>query len=274
MSLLKRTRTAVLLIGMVFVIIQFAPKWAWFLVSQAFIVASLVEFYALAEKRGLCPERWLGILLALLVGTAFFIKGVPIEMALFAVLAISAVYFVFTVNTVEKLPVFPASFAITVIGIFYISFPLNYLYLLRAEFGPYPIYFLFSIIFLGDTGAMFVGKAFGRNKMTPVASPKKTWEGSIGGLLVGCGGAFLARFVLASFSPKIAALPIWLVILTGLFAHGAAQVSDPLESLFKRAVGVKDSSNALPGHGGFFDRIDSLILAGPLFYFLVKFLWK
>ena len=54
----------------------------------------------------------------------------------------------------------------------------------------------------------------------------------------------------------------------------AAQVSDPLESLFKRAVGVKDSSNVLPGHGGFFDRIDSLILSGPLFYFIVKLFWK
>jgi phosphatidate cytidylyltransferase len=56
--------------------------------------------------------------------------------------------------------------------------------------------------------------------------------------------------------------------------HAAAQVSDPLESLFKRAVGVKDSSHSLPGHGGFLDRVDSLILAGPLLYFIVKFLWR
>jgi phosphatidate cytidylyltransferase len=63
-------------------------------------------------------------------------------------------------------------------------------------------------------------------------------------------------------------------ILTALVVHAAAQVSDPLESLFKRAIGVKDSSNSLPGHGGFLDRVDSLILAGPLFYFIVKLLWK
>ncbi len=274
MSLLKRTRTALLLIALVFVIVQYAPKWAWFIFSQAFILAALIEFYALTRKRGLYPRLGLGIFLALLVGFGFFFPLVPIEIMLFGVLLVAAFYFVFTVNTVEKLPAFPASFSITIIAIFYICFPLNYLYLLRRDFGPYLIYFLFSIIFLGDTGAMFVGKAFGRRKMTPVASPHKTWEGSFGGILFACGGALLAWFVLGKFSPDIAAQSVGLVILTGLIVHAAAQVSDPLESLFKRAVGVKDSSNALPGHGGFLDRIDSLILASPLFYFLIKYFWK
>ena len=115
---------------------------------------------------------------------------------------------------------------------------------------------------------MFVGKAFGKHKMTPVASPNKTWEGSAGGLLLAIGGAVLAQQVL------LRSVPLWRAILTGVLVHAVAQVSDPLESLFKRAVGVKDSSNALPGHGGFLDRIDSLILASPLFYFIVKYLWK
>jgi len=274
MSLLKRTRTAVLLIAFVFVVVQYAPRWAWFIFSQAFILAAMIEFYALAEKRGLFPRRWLGILLALLLGFGFYLHNLPIEVMLFAVLLVSALYFVFTVNRIEKLASFPASFAITVIGIFYISFPLNYLYLGRHEFGPYHLYFLFGIIFLGDTGAMFIGSALGKRKMTPVASPKKTWEGSFGGIISACGGALLARFVLAGFSPAIGALPLSTTLLTGFFVHAAAQISDPLESLFKRAVGVKDSSNALPGHGGFLDRIDSLILASPLFYFLVRYFWK
>ncbi len=274
MSLLKRTRTALLLIALVFVVVQYAPKWAWFIFSQAFILAALIEFYALAKKRGLYPRRALGTVLALLLGAGFYFEQVPLEIMLFAVLLISAAYFVFTVNTVEKLPAFPASFAISIIAIFYISFPLNYLYILRRDFGPYLIYFLFSVIFLGDTGAMFIGKPFGRNKMTPVASPHKTWEGSFGGILFACGGALLAWFVLGRFSPAVRAQSIGMVVLTGFIVHAAAQVSDPLESLFKRAVGVKDSSNALPGHGGFFDRIDSLILASPLFYFMIKYLWK
>jgi phosphatidate cytidylyltransferase len=64
-----------------------------------------------------------------------------------------------------------------------------------------------------------------------------------------------------------------MAVLTGAVVHVVAQFSDPLESLFKRAVGVKDSSNALPGHGGFLDRMDSLILATPFFYYFVNFFW-
>jgi phosphatidate cytidylyltransferase len=104
--------------------------------------------------------------------------------------------------------------------------------------------------------------------MTPVASPNKSWEGSAGGILFALGAATLTR---ALVLPEI---PLATALLTAVVVHAAAQVSDPLESLFKRAVGVKDSSNALPGHGGFFDRIDSLILAGPLFYFIVRYFWK
>jgi phosphatidate cytidylyltransferase len=104
--------------------------------------------------------------------------------------------------------------------------------------------------------------------MTPVASPNKSWEGSAGGILFACLGALAARELLL---PDVV---LWRALLLAVLVHAAAQVSDPLESLFKRAVGVKDSSNVFPGHGGFFDRIDSLILASPLFYYLVGILWK
>ena len=268
MSLRQRTPTAIALLGLVFVVIQYAPGWAFYIFGQAFIVAALVEFYQLAARRDLRPQRALGIFVALLVSLTFYVQAIPLEAGLFAGLLVSAFYFVAAFNTQEKLPYFPASFAITVIGMLYISFPLNFLYRLRLESGPFLLYFLFAVIFLGDTGAYFIGKAFGRRKMTPVASPNKTWEGSAGGFLFAVAGAALARVAL------LPAVPLWKAVLSGLVVHAAAQVSDPLESLFKRAVGVKDSSNALPGHGGFLDRIDSLILAGPLFYFIVHYLWK
>jgi phosphatidate cytidylyltransferase len=268
MSLLKRTFTAAVLLGAVFVVVQYAPDWAMFLFAQAFIVAALLEFYGLARRNGLRPQRALGIGMALAVSLTFYVRSIPLEAALFGGLLVAAFYFVITVNSLEKLPHYPASFATTALGMLYISFPLNFLFKVRTEMGPFHLYFLFAVIFLGDTGAFFIGKTFGRNKMTPVASPNKTWEGSAGGFLFAVAGAVLARFVL------LPSVPLGMAILTGLSVHAVAQVSDPLESLFKRAVGAKDSSNALPGHGGFLDRIDSLILAGPLFYFIVKFLWK
>jgi len=272
MSLLKRIPTAVALLAALFVIIQYAPKIVLYVFQQVFIVAALVEFYRLAERKGLRPQTALGIVLALLVSLSFYFPTFPLEVALYAGLLLSAVYAVVYFNSLERLPYFPASFAITLLGMIYISFPLNFLYKIRlmdAKLGPFYLYFLFSVVFLGDTGAMFFGKAFGRHKMTPVASPNKTWEGSAGGILFAVGGAVLARQVLLA-----SAVPLGRAILTGVAVHAVAQVSDPLESLFKRAAGVKDSSNALPGHGGFLDRIDSLILASPLFYFIVKYFWK
>ncbi len=189
-------------------------------------------------------------------------------MALFIGLAFTALFYVLAVHKAEMLPSFPASIAITLMGPVYIAFTLDHLYLARIERGPFPLYLLFAAIFLGDSGAMLFGSLLGRHKMTPVASPNKTWEGSFGGLLFAAAGALIVKLLLlpeVGFAPALAA---------GVLAHAVAQVSDPLESLFKRAAGVKDASNILPGHGGFLDRIDSLLLASPFFYYFIGYFWK
>jgi phosphatidate cytidylyltransferase len=268
MKLNRRLPTAIILLGLVFLVIQYAPEIVLFLLQLAFIIGALVEFYNLAEKKGLRPQRTLGLVAALLVTSAFYFPSIPFDMALFAGLLLAAFYFVFSFRRPEQLPDFPASFAITLIGAVYIAFPLSYILRVRTDYGSFYLYFLFAVIFLGDSGAYFIGSPLGKRKMTPLASPNKTWEGSAGGLLFAALGALGARFLLL---PEI---PLWKALVCGVLVHAAAQVSDPLESLFKRAAGVKDSSNALPGHGGFLDRIDSLILATPLFYYLVKYFWK
>ena len=268
MSLRQRTPTAVVLLGATFAVIQYAPDWGFFLFGQVFILAALLELYKLAERAGLKPQRALGMVMSFLVSLTFLFRAIPLEAAIYVGLLASAFYFVISVNTMEKLAHFPASFAVTVLGMLYLAIPLSFLFWVRMDHGPFYLYFLGGVIFLGDTGAYFIGKPFGRRKMTPIASPNKTWEGSAGGILFALGGAVLAWFVLSL------PVPLWRAVLCGLVVHVAAQVSDPLESLFKRAAGVKDSSNFFPGHGGFLDRIDSLILAGPLFYFIVKYFWR
>jgi phosphatidate cytidylyltransferase len=268
MELGKRTLTAFVLLSLLYAVIRFAPTVVFFLLLQLIIIAALAEFYALAAKKGLYPRKALGMLFALALSAPFYFKGVGLDVVLFACLLAACAYFVAHIGTLEKLAVFPQSFAITFLGPLYLSFTLNYLYRIRVEMGGAALFFLFSVIFLGDTGAFFVGKPFGRHKMTPIASPNKSWEGSAAGIVAGCLGALAAR---AIFLPDVV---LWKAILCAVLVHAAAQVSDPLESLFKRAVGVKDSSNALPGHGGFLDRIDSLILAAPLFYYIAKVLWK
>jgi phosphatidate cytidylyltransferase len=269
MNISKRLPTALVLLTLVFLIIQYGSRLLTFICIQVLILATLIEFYNLAEKKKLHPQKWLGLVLALGLGLAFLFRSdIPLEMAFFGLLFATGAYYLFSFTRVEHLPYFSQSIAITLFGVIYLSFTLNYLFLIRFERGPFYVYFFFSIIFLGDTGAYLFGKLIGRHKMTPLASPNKTWEGSIGGIACAVLGAFAGQQFL------FRDVDLWKALACGVLVHAAAQLSDPLESLFKRAVGVKDSSNFLPGHGGFLDRIDSLLLASPLFYYLVKYFWK
>jgi phosphatidate cytidylyltransferase len=268
MNLVKRTLTAIVLLGSLYVIIQYAPEWVFFLGGAAFALAALHEFYQLTAKNGLGPKKVPGLALGALVLLTFIVPSIPLDLALFAAILAASVFYVVATNTSEKLARFPASVVTTLAGVLYVAFPLGFIFRLRHEQGPVYLYLLAAIVFLGDTGAFFIGKPLGRHKMTPIASPNKSWEGSAGGFLFAVIGAVGARFLL------LPAVPLATIVLTALVVHAAAQASDPFESLFKRAVGVKDSSNSLPGHGGFLDRIDSLILAGPALYYIVKYFWK
>lgn len=268
MSLRKRVPTALILLAFVFVCIYFLPMLGFFLVLQVLILAALFEFYNLSLKRQLFPKKTFGIVIALIISSSFLFEEVSLELALFVSFFLGAVYFLVTFNKLEKLRHFFSSIAITFFGALYLSFTLNFFYPLRVERGSFYIYFLLAVIFLGDTGAYFFGKLWGQHSQVPMASPKKTWEGSFGGILFAAGGAFVSQQILL---PEI---PLGKAILCGILVHVVAQISDPLESLFKRAVGVKDSSNVLPGHGGVLDRVDSLILAAPFFYFYINYFWK
>ena len=125
------------------------------------------------------------------------------------------------------------------------------------------IYATFAVTWAADSGAYFAGRAFGRHKMSPLLSPKKTWEGFAGGLLasIGAGVGIVA----------LLGLPVSLTVGVLLGAIGAVggTFGDLAESMLKRQAGVKDSGALIPGHGGLLDRIDSLLFTGPLVYYLL-----
>jgi phosphatidate cytidylyltransferase len=123
------------------------------------------------------------------------------------------------------------------------------------------LYFCLATILMGDTGAYFIGSRFGKHKLIPKVSPKKSVEGAIGGLLF----SGLTAFLLTYFFKL--PFPPWYSIMVGVCMGIAGQIGDLMESAFKRAGGYKDSGNLLPGHGGFLDRIDSLILGIPVAFF-------
>ena len=133
----------------------------------------------------------------------------------------------------------------------------------RSETGPDQAgWFLFPmfVIWAGDTGAYFTGRAFGRHKLAPVVSPKKTWEGAAGGLVASVLGGLLCRAIFFT------EMPISDVVIFAAPAAVLGQLGDLCESMIKRSTGVKDSGTILYGHGGILDRVDGLLFAVPWFF--------
>ena len=132
------------------------------------------------------------------------------------------------------------------------------------------VYLAVFSTFANDTGAFFVGRAWGKHKLASAISPSKTWEGALGGFLSANAGAIIVFLILKLFSP----LPLgyWQVILLGCLISLFAQLGDLVESLYKRTMGVKESGNLLPGHGGILDRFDSLIFVGVMVYYYVRWM--
>ena len=154
-----------------------------------------------------------------------------------------------------------------ILGMIYIPLLISHLVLIRNGIdGITWLYFLLFIVFLGDTGAYYIGSYFGRNKLSPIISPNKTIEGALGGIAANLGvGAVFKYF----FLPR---LPWGLSLLFFLSIGVAGQVGDLFESKLKRDSNIKDSGSLLPGHGGILDRIDALLFAAPVAYLFKEYI--
>ena len=163
-------------------------------------------------------------------------------------------------------------FAITLGGVMYVGLLGAYLINLRAL--PDGVWWTLTVlpaIWLADSGAYFVGRSFGKSKFSPRLSPKKTWEGYLGGVVVGTLGTALLALLWQSMAGEPIAVTPKLAAILGLILSVVAPFGDLGKSMIKRQVGVKDSSNMLPGHGGALDRIDTWLWAAALGYYLI--LW-
>jgi phosphatidate cytidylyltransferase len=159
-----------------------------------------------------------------------------------------------------------SSWAWTVAGILYVGWLLSFLVAVRGlEDGRNWVLFTLFVTFATDTAAFFIGRAFGRHKLAPDVSPGKTREGSIGGII----GAVIISLFFVLPTPLHLPLQWWQAVILGGLVSIFGQLGDLAESLFKRNIGVKDSSDMIPGHGGFLDRIDSVVFAGVVVYYYV-----
>lgn len=223
-------------------------------------VLAMLEFINLGKAKGYHIAPVLCIVVMLIIMGGFVFKDLSVELGMFAALLVIPATYVFTSQrTIEdSLP----SSAVAVLATTYVGLLAGSLIRLRHDFpeGWKLIFFLLLVVWLGDSGAYYFGKALGKHKLSPVISPKKTVEGMFGGMLVSVVTAIVIHF---TFFPNF---PLLHAIIAGVILSFCGVVGDLAESMWKRSAAVKDSGTMLPGHGGFLDRFDSILFTAPILY--------
>ena len=165
----------------------------------------------------------------------------------------------------------PNGTTIAIFGFFYIAVMLSTVFLVRESIGAFEVWLIFISAWGCDTGAYFSGYLFGRNKLAPTLSPKKTVEGSIGGTVIATALAAAYGFVLYSMDLRSFG-HILVFALVAFVCSIAGQLGDLVASAIKRSRSIKDFGNIMPGHGGALDRFDSIIFVAPLAFVILYFL--
>lgn len=161
----------------------------------------------------------------------------------------------------------------TFFGFFYVCFLLSHIYLVREfEYGKFFVWLIFISAFGCDTGAYFAGITLGKHKLIPNLSPKKTVEGAIGGIAAATILSLIYGLIVNNCFEFVGVNAIRLCIMTGIVGSVLSQIGDLAASAIKRANGIKDYGNLIPGHGGILDRFDSVILTAPAVYYIMFFL--
>lgn len=233
---------------------------------------SLTEFYRLIKGSGSSPAQVFGIAIGILVYLSAvllssFDPDLPVRSLM--LLLVPATVAVFIQELYRKSAAPFANIGYTFLGVIFVVVPFSFFHALGYTrlLGDYSFHIplgFFIMLWANDTGAYLSGYFFGRTKLFERHSPKKTWEGFIGGVLIAC----LAGYILSLF---YAELPWYQWVTVGGLIGCFGTLGDLVESMFKRSINVKDSGNILPGHGGLLDRFDGLLLAAPIVYTYLYF---
>ena len=246
-----------------------APVAVWIIVrapesvfdgALALVAAlALYEFLELGRHKGYRLPVVLCILLMLFIFAAFIFEPVSVEMGVFATLLLIPTSYVFGRGVLEE--ALPSS-AIAVMATLYVGMLGGSLIRLHKDFpvGWKLVLFLLVVVWIGDAGAYYVGKNFGKHRLSPRISPKKSVEGLIGG----CITAIIAAIVIQlTFFHEF---PLHHAAIAGVILSLTGVIGDLAESMWKRSAAVKDSGTLIPGHGGFLDRFDSIFFTAPILY--------
>lgn len=244
----------------IFLIIGGLPLY---IAEIAIVAIALHEFYKAFQTKNINPLFNVGYIFAgyLLIKNIY---GLGIEYSY----AVAFVLFVISITYLLRCKNNILDISVTFLGIFYVAIFLDYIVLTIRDFelGHLYVWIIFIISFATDTFAYFSGYLFGKHKLIPKVSPKKTVEGSIGGILgsIACCAVFGYIF-------KLQIIPL---VIIGLIGSVVAQFGDLFASSIKRYVGIKDYGKLIPGHGGILDRFDSVILVAPFVYYAIMIFIK
>jgi phosphatidate cytidylyltransferase len=271
---MKRILTAIVLILAVFALVFFGQLWMITLCAALVAELAAYEYLQLANTgtTSRIPAWWMAAGTAVLFLTT--LPNWPVEAQLPILSAVTIILFTWNGFRLPLDRVLPVT-AQGLFGLIYIAYPLALIPLLwKQEDGIALIVFLMVCVWAGDIAALYIGKNFGKHKLAPRLSPNKTWEGSIASIA----GSVLAAGLVIFISEQLTARgntsmhisePLWQSLLLAVVLNVAAQLGDLLESAIKRGAGVKDSGTMLPGHGGILDRIDALLLAAPVLWYVL-----
>ena len=261
---MTRILSALVLIPLVVLSVWFAPQWGVVLLVEIALVAAFIEYADLYQKAGVPLPRVPACTAAVVVCAAVASPGVmSADLVVIAVvIAVSAA----VLGAYQPASHVPASAAAALFPVLYLGLPLGCLAALRGAFGREALMLVLIVVWVSDTGQYYAGRLFGRHKLSPTISPKKTVEGAVGGFVAG------VAVMIALGRIWLPALSVWWLAGIGALLVALGIAGDLFESLLKRSAQVKDSSGLIPGHGGVLDRIDSLLFVGPGFYLFLRLL--
>jgi phosphatidate cytidylyltransferase len=267
-NLITRTLTGAVYVAIVLGSIL-SGKFVFSALFLLILIFTLLEFYRLCKHGEIKPQIIPGIIISVIIYTLVFLNshhiiGNKILFTLIPLLITIPIIEIFRNknNAIQNI-------AFTLLGVVYIAFPYSVFNSILIPFSNKPELYkpelligLMIIIWASDSGAYIFGKLLGKHKLIERISPNKTWEGAIGGAILGILISILFFRFFNYFSTLQVVLISFLTIIAGTFG-------DLAESMIKRNFHVKDSGKVLPGHGGFLDRFDSMLFAAPVYFVLI-----
>ena len=231
-----------------------------------FLLFTLFEFYRISENIGYEPSMKIGLICGFLLFIIFFLAASHVIPYRFIFLSILIPLFTLIPDLFDKRKNGFKNSMITIAGIIYIALPYSLLSFIifpgisgNSEFYPWILIGIFLIIWMYDSMAYVFGSLLGKHKICVRISPKKSWEGLVGGAVFAVIMAIVNALIFQELN-----LTNWIVIAILIVIFGTS--GDFFESKLKREAGVKDSGNILPGHGGMLDRFDTVLFAAPVIF--------